>query len=234
MQFWQQPVEKLLKLFLNSPCPLCQRPTKQEICENCIKQLYKCQLSHPNNLWHGSLPLFAWGKYGGILKRAIATMKYDNHPEIGYALGRYLGESWLLHSPLANKQLLVVPIPMYPEKEKQRGFNQATLIAQGFCEITGLKLKRNGLKRVRSTEAQFGLSFVQREKNLSEAFAIGEDFRQRPQFPVILVDDIYTTGATAKSAVQTFRQTGIAISGMVTVAAAAKAEERQNSATSPI
>jgi predicted amidophosphoribosyltransferase len=76
---------------------------------------------------------------------------------------------------------------------------------------------------VRETEAQFGLSVSKREKNLAQAFAVGQEFRHRPpNVPVLLVDDIYTTGATARSAVQTLRQDGIVVLGLVAVATAVK------------
>ena len=144
-------------------------------------------------------------------------MKYENQPNIARPLGYWLGEAWL-NSQHSSKQFVVVPIPLHSSKQKERGYNQAALIAQSFCEITGNIYKANGLERVRSTTAQFGLSAAEREKNLAEAFRVGTDFRRRPNAPVLLVDDIYTTGATARSAVQTLRQSRIAVSGLVAVA----------------
>jgi ComF family protein len=208
--------KNLLNLFLQSNCPLCQRSTSQEVCPNCIRQLQKC-----HNLNTRSLPIFAWGTYGGILKRAIATMKYENHPEIARPLGQLLAEAWLSHHG-CDRTLVVVPIPLHAHKLKQRGYNQATLIAQSFCEVTGLQLKKHGLERIKVTQAQFGLSASDREENLTEAFELGKDFCLRPKTPVLLVDDIYTTGATARSAMQTLRESGIAVCGLVAVAAAVK------------
>ncbi|WP_017318150.1 ComF family protein [Mastigocladopsis repens] len=208
----------LLNLFLQSNCPLCQRPTSQELCQNCARQLQKCHLKDPRYLWKDPLPVFAWGAYGGILKRAIATMKYDNQPQIARPLGQWLGEAWLLNSPICERKVVVVPIPLHASRQKQRGYNQAGLIAQSFCETTGLKLKQNGLERVRTTEAQHSLSACERAKNLAEAFGIGQDFRRRPEAPVLLIDDIYTTGATAMSAMQTLNQAGIAVLGLAATA----------------
>ncbi len=119
---------------------------------------------------------------------------------------------------------MVVPIPLHASKQKQRNYNQAALIAQSFCQTTGLKLKLNGLARVRETEAQFGLSVSERQNNLAEAFAVEQEFHRRrfSDVPVLLVDDIYTTGATARSAVQTLRQCGIVVLGLAAVATAVK------------
>ncbi len=211
---------RLLNLFLESNCPLCQRPTSKEFCQDCVRQLQRCQLPHPS--WQGQLPVFAWGVYGGTLKRAIAALKYENQPQLARPLGHWLAEAWL-NSQLASTQLIVVPIPLHPKKQKQRGFNQAALLAESFCEITGLKLQHKGLERTLETTAQFGLSVSEREKNLAMAFQVGSEFRRhRPKHSVLLLDDIYTTGATAHSAAQTLQQQGIAVGGMVAIATTVK------------
>jgi predicted amidophosphoribosyltransferase len=111
---------------------------------------------------------------------------------------------------------------MHPKKQKQRGFNQAALIAEGFCNVTGYKLKINGLERIKETEAQFNLSPTQRQQNLAGAFVLGKDLRRPPNIPVLLVDDIYTTGATVKAAVQTLEKHQIKVLGVAAVATTKK------------
>jgi ComF family protein len=213
-----------LNLFLQSNCPLCQRSTPETLCEYCIKQLQTCRLQNPSYLWQQPLPVFAWGMYGGSVKRAIATMKYDNQPAIAQILGQFLGEAWLLSSPSPQQKLTVVPIPIHPHKLKERSYNQAELIAVSFCATTGLKLKVNGLERRKETKAQFGLSASERQENLADAFALGADFHRRhPDTPVLLVDDIYTSGATAKSAISTLQHSKIAVLGLAAVASAHQA-----------
>jgi len=215
-------IKDLLSLFLQSNCPLCQRQTSEEFCQYCLKQLHSCHLAKPDSRWQESIPIFAWGKYSGSLKRAIAAMKYENHPQIARPLGQWLGEAWL-NSLSTDRRLIVVPIPLHPTKQKKRGYNQAALIAESFCQTTGLKLKQNGLARIQETEAQFGLSALQREKNLAKAFALGKEFHSRPpDVPVLLIDDIYTTGATAKSAVEVLHQSGIAVEGIAAIATPVK------------
>jgi ComF family protein len=208
----------LLNLFLNSNCALCQRPTSEEFCLYCSRQLQNCHISDPTFLWENSLPAFVWGNYSGSLKQAIKLMKYENHPEIARPLGQWLGEVWLSHSPDSHKNCIVVPLPLNPIKEKQRGYDQAALIAKSFCETTGLRLKLKGLQRVRETQALFGLSPSERKNTLVNAFAIGKDFYHRPDVPVLLIDDIYTTGATARSAAQTLNNSGIVVSSVAAVA----------------
>ncbi len=216
MPRWMQKIQRLLNLFLECRCPLCDRSTSTEFCFDCTKQLQRCQLTHPNIL-EQQLPVFVWGNYHGTLKRAIATLKYENQPQIARPLGVWLAEAWL-NSPLATDRAIVVPIPLHANKQKQRGYNQAALIAESFCSFTGLKLQL-GLIRQKDTQAQFNLSRLQREQNLDRAFTLGKNFaRQRPTNPVLLLDDIYTTGATARFAAQTLQRAGIDVYGMVAIA----------------
>ncbi|MGM3306939.1 ComF family protein [Anabaena sp. WFMT] len=214
--------KSLLNLFLQAHCPLCQRSTQTELCQYCTKQLQSCHLKNPHYLWQQPLPVFSLGSYGGALKRAIALIKYDNQPQIARLLGNYLGEAWLLHTPSANPKPVIVPIPLHPKRLKERGYNQAAIIAQGFCQTTGLKLQLNGLERIKDTKAQFSVSGSERENNLADAFSVGSDFRRHPNAQVLLVDDIYTTGATAKSAVSTLNQSNISVLGLAAVATTIK------------
>ncbi len=214
----------LFSLFLKSNCPLCDRPAEVELCQYCQRQLLRCQLKNSSHFWEGQLPVFIWGNYDGVLKRAIAALKYDNQPQLAHLLGHYLGRTWL-KSPTATRaqKLTVVPIPLHRTKLQQRGYNQAELIAQSFCEITGYKQQPLGLERIRATEAQFGLSVQEREQNLADAFVIGKRFHKQPTTsPVLLVDDIYTSGTTVRSAAETLQSQGVSVYGVVAIATSRK------------
>jgi ComF family protein len=213
-------LKNLLTVVFQSSCPLCQRSASQIPCPNCRQRLQQCRLGTTEIPAQDALPVVGWGEYSGTLKRAIASLKYENHPELARPLGQWLAESWL-KAPLSQKSVTVIPIPLHPNKAAQRGFNQAELIARSFCEATGLPLKRDGLARIQATEAQFSLSPQAREQNLAAAFALGQDFvRQRPIGTVLLVDDIYTTGATVRSAARVLRQQQISVCGVAAVAIA--------------
>ena len=84
---WTGFVKSLLNLFLKSNCPLCQRPATEEFCPYCHKQLQRCQLADPGQLWDSQKAVFVWGEYGGTLKRAIAALKYHDHPQLAKPLG---------------------------------------------------------------------------------------------------------------------------------------------------
>ena len=213
-------MRSLLNLFLQSACPLCQRATPTEFCANCTRQLRQSQLDNPDQFWHQQPAVFAWGWYAGNVKQAIGQLKYDRQSQIARPLGQWLAQAWL-EAGLDRVPVVVVPIPMHADKVRLRGYNQAELIAQSFCQLTGHSMQVNGLERSRSTEAQFNLSADQRRQNLRQAFKIGKAFqKEKPKDPVLLLDDIYTTGATVQATVQILHQQGIRVRGVATVAKA--------------
>jgi ComF family protein len=161
---------------------------------------------------HLALATYAWGIHRGALRRAIYCLKYEGQRRIGSVLGEWLGSRWVesqstsLGSPGAYT---VVPIPLHAERLRQRGYNQAALISQAFCQRTGLRHWPEALVRVRATAAQHELNPLQRQHNLAGAFAL----KQVPATPVLLVDDIYTTGSTVQAAQQVLAAAGIRVAG---------------------
>ncbi|OKH23226.1 phosphoribosyltransferase [Hydrococcus rivularis NIES-593] len=216
-------IKSWFSLFLKSNCPLCDRSADEYICHYCQQQLNNCRFQNPCQFWSGDLPLFVWGIYSGKLKMAIAALKYNNSPQLGELMGYWLGEAWL-NAPGRDrpKKLIVIPIPLHQKRLQQRGFNQAELIAKSFCRLTGHSLQVKGLERIRDTQPMFGLnSLVERENNLSKAFILGKDLqKRRPKEPVLLIDDIYTTGTTVREAANLLRSQKIPVLGVGAIAIA--------------
>ena len=112
-----------------------------------------------------------------------------------------------------------MPIPLHKQRLQQRGYNQAALIAQGFCRATRTTLAEHSLVRVRATDAMHCLGANERTINLADAFQLGE--RLPPiRHSILLVDDIYTTGTTGNAAALLLRQAGYTVIGIATVAQA--------------
>lgn len=199
---------------------MCQRTAENTICKYCQRKLASYQSSNPQASWTGNLPVFAWGKYDGELSRGIAKLKYDNYPELGVLFGSWLGKSWLKNCPISLQQkLIILPIPLSKERLKSRGFNQAELMARGFCQITKHTLETKGLIRIKDTKAMFGLNPTQRKKNIKGAFEVSHTWRQNPpQSPVLLLDDIYTRGTTVTEAASVLQQHNIKVLGAIALA----------------
>ncbi|WP_421654815.1 ComF family protein [Leptothermofonsia sp. ETS-13] len=212
-------LRELAGFVLEANCLLCQRSTPHEFCQDCQRRVLRCQLPEGDRVQAGQPRVFAWGNYRGALKQAIAALKYHNQPQVARLLAQQLASSWLVANQATS--LTVVPIPIHARKRQQRGYNQADLLAKHFCEFTRLPLVLEGLERSQETTAQFALSPAEREQNLARAFSLGKTFcKKPPSTPVLLIDDIYTTGATTRSAAQTLRRHGIRVHGIVVVARA--------------
>ncbi|MBL1209275.1 ComF family protein [Geminocystis sp. GBBB08] len=212
-------LNNFLSLFLKSNCPLCQRSADPIICRYCEQKLLRCQLTNYKQFGQPDFLLFSWGKYDNYLKKAIAKLKYDQNKVLGELFGNWLGEAWLKSG---NKKkyprLIIIPIPLHQDKLKTRGFNQAELIADGFCQVTGYKMKTNLLLRVKNTEAMFSLTPEERKKNINQAFSFGKDYEKvNKSENILIIDDIYTTGTTVNEARQLLTKGKLNTIGVATV-----------------
>lgn len=205
-----------LEFVFRTPCPLCQRVAAPLFCRDCTQKLLGCRRPVPQIEVPDLPPLYAWGSYEGALKQSLAKLKYDRQRRIAEPLGHWLAELW---QPQSIRHLVALPIPLHCDREQQRGYNQAHLIAQSFCQSTGISLRLRGLLRPRATTAQYGLSRADRYQNLQCAFSLGPDLQKPfPKMSVILIDDIFTTGATLKAAVSTLQNSGIHVAALFAIA----------------
>jgi ComF family protein len=101
----------------------------------------------------------------------------------------------------------VIPVPMYPKKERRRGYNQAKLFAKELAADMGLPYEPGMVRRVRDTRPQKELSALERENNLKSAFQVSE-FVVKYNC-VLIVDDIYTTGCTAETIARELKRAGV-------------------------
>jgi ComF family protein len=150
--------------------------------------------------------------YEGVVLQAIHRLKYQR--QLIYA--RFLGQL-LAASPareLAAGADLLVPVPLHPRRLRWRGFNQALLLARAFPSIP---LGRDVLVRRRPTLPQLKLSPIQRQTNVKGAFLVPEPATVAGK-TVLLVDDVYTTGATAKECARALNRAGVGRVEVLTLA----------------
>ncbi len=118
---------------------------------------------------------------------------------------------------------LLVPVPLHPFRLWRRRYNQAALIAQALGKSCGLPVMPEALKRQRATPSQGYLDYKQRQKNVKNAFAVNHQAVQRLDGrSVVLIDDVYTTGATVKECTRALLAAGAAAVDILTVARVVK------------
>jgi ComF family protein len=167
----------------------------------------------------------AYGGYHGELRSLVHLLKYKGMQPVARRLGVLLADSLEVFAGSADK-MLVIPVPMHTAKERLRGFNHAELLARAaMAEMRrrhpqwGLHLETGLLKRVRITVSQAGLTTHQRRQNLRGAFFAPHPERLAGR-DVLLIDDIYTTGATARACSRVLRNAGARSVRVATVARA--------------
>ena len=212
--FMQSFLSHISQLFLKSSCQSCQRASSDLFCLFCQAQLHtqiRSPLIAPPSTLH-SLPLFAWATYDTNLRQIIQQLKYKKQPAIGTWLGTEMAKSWInakLHHQFPN--LLVIPIPMHKSKQQQRGYNQAELISRSFARTIGYRHQPNAIIRIRETQPQFKLGLTDRAQNLESAFSLAPNFKT--DRTILLVDDIFTTGATLRTVIKLLENQNISIWG---------------------
>jgi ComF family protein len=168
----------------------------------------------------------AYGLYEGGMREAIHALKYSRLHPAAQVLGKMLAQAIARLAGEAPAEMLVVPVPLHSSKFAQRGFNQARALAEAALRDLKkthpswrLVLAPTTLLRLRSTESQAGLTPRQRRQNVRGAFSVG-DAGQVTAKHILLVDDILTTGATARAAAQALSRAGAASVWVATLARA--------------
>lgn len=165
--------------------------------------------------------------YQDGMREMIHLLKYERMRSLAKPMGRQLARAIESLEAETAEDLLVIAVPLFSAKQRERGYNQAILLAD--AALTELRRSRaqwrlqtaHGLlQRVKSTRSQFELTPKGRRRNLLGAFAVPDPAKVAGR-EVLLIDDIYTTGATARACAQALRSAG---ASKVWVATASRAQ----------
>lgn len=146
--------------------------------------------------------LFYYNKYSDY-KNLIHAVKYRSRKQLGVHLGRMLGEKLCGEVNVDG----IVPIPLHPDREKKRGFNQSHQIALGISEVLQVEVWDKVIVRTKNNVSQTGLKPEEREKNVEGIFVLREPSKISGKH-LLVIDDVITTGATVHSCLKVLAQAG--------------------------
>ena len=180
---------------------------ESRLCIRCLASLPETNFEqHAGNpvekLFWGRLPLInaAAGFYftkESLMQHLMHQFKYKGNKELGLQLGRIMGNA-IKSSNRFNYIDALIPLPLFPSKEKKRGYNQATILCDGIAEILGLPVLANVITRPQHTETQTKKGRIERWKNIEGKFQLVDPTAIHNKH-LLLVDDVVTTGATLEA-----------------------------------
>lgn len=171
----------------DASCRSCAQPyplpyATDHLCSNC--------LTHPPPF----TGVFAACSYQGLASEAIHRLKYRNQLPLAAPLGRRIAATLAGIDGTFRPELLI-PVPLHPQRLRQRGYNQAMELARPLSHAFGIPIEPMLLRRTRHTQPQQGLSAAERRGNLRNAFYLAGEVQDRV---VLLLDDVMTTGETVR------------------------------------
>lgn len=186
----------------------------QYLCDHCLASLTPIEInSRPHTklrirmVHDGSVLRDVYALYqfegGGVLQSIVHELKYQQKTKIGIDMGQKLGKMLKKHFAV-DQSWTLVPVPLHPAKERERGYNQSHYISEGVRSVTGAEISASLVIRVRRTKSQTKLSYKERMENVANAFELLPNRTFRDGQQIALVDDLITTGATMKEVARVF------------------------------
>jgi ComF family protein len=162
----------------------------------------------------------ALGYYEGLLQEAIHQWKYQGKMGLTSLFGEWMGEGLRRYWEPTSLDLFI-PVPLHRQRLRDRGFNQALLLVRELSRRTGIPYQKNILQKTRPTLPQVSLSGSEREKGVRGAFRVADKTFVEGR-SILLVDDVYTTGATANECSKVLMAAGSKRVHVLTLAHAVK------------
>lgn len=184
---------KKIEYINSNSCPFCNKLTRYgQVCPNCKRN------HHLNGL-------IAACYFNEPIKKLIYQYKYRKARDISKLLSRIIIEKITGHKIAEKENTIVVPIPLHPLSKTKRGFNQAQLIAKDVSTKLKLNYQPEIIKRVKLTKTQAKLTREERKENIKDAFSLTNKINLKNK-DIILIDDVFTTGATLEEAARTVKK----------------------------
>lgn len=188
------------------------QPIRENICQRCgdifistaVPQAWQCGRCRRGLNQFDSCRSYA--VYEDPIREIVHRFKYGKRARLGPRLAGLLYSIWLNDEKVREAEV-IVPVPLHRQRERARGFNQSTILARCLSRMTQKPFETKMLIRSRATSSQTGLSHRQRRQNVSHAFEVKRPDVVRGKV-CLVIDDVFTTGATLNEIARTLKQSG--------------------------
>jgi ComF family protein len=210
--FARQWLDTALDVIFPPRCIGCKR-VGSLLCSEC-----QARFTAPPSIREIGSPLSecrATAEYGGVIREAIHAFKFNNQFRFAPVLADRLFAEWQrVNWPIT----LVTAAPLHESRLKERGYNQAAMLASRFADQARVPFQEAAIRRVRATHTQVGLNRAERQMNVTNAFEANSTIVRNKQ--IVIVDDVYTTGATLKACADALLKAGATTVWGLTIAVA--------------
>jgi ComF family protein len=146
--------------------------------------------------------------YEDTVREVLHRFKYGGRARLGIRLAQLLSQTWSHHTLLQEAEV-ILPMPLHRRREKARGFNQSRILAKYLSGMVERPLESKAVVRIRNTPSQTGLSHRQRRLNVAQCFEVRQPAAIRGKV-CLVIDDVFTTGATLNSMARVLKEQGAA------------------------
>lgn len=182
----------LLDWIYKKKCYFCgSSKDSLKMCSKCYEKLDFTTLN-TNRIILG-VNIYTCGYYKDVMQKLIRGLKYHNQKELAFYQAKFMWEYWKKLNPKEN--YTVVPVPLSVKRKKKRKYNHMELVAEEFCKLSGYSYDFDLIKRIKDTKPQYNLKRKERMENLKDAFEV----LNTTDKPILIIDDICTTGSTFES-----------------------------------
>lgn len=197
--------DSLLDWIYKKKCYFCKSSKEAvKMCSACYNEMDYLPVQI-NRVIEGK-NVYCAGIYSKNLQKLIRGLKYHNQPDLAFYLAKFM--AGYFEQITDKKGFEIIPVPIFPKREKKRKYNHMNLTAYEFARITSNTVNTELIKRVKDTKPQYKLKRHERIVNLSNAFEVNKKAYDKSK-TLLLIDDICTTGSTFEAMIKELNKYGI-------------------------
>jgi competence protein ComFC len=198
----------ILDFIFPKKCLECKKPGRY-LCEGCLNKIPP-PYCNPHILRNAGIQkLVCLFPYKGVVRKAILALKYKFASDIAQELSLVSLRKIKDMKVKFPKKAVLVPIPLHPKRQNWRGFNQSEVVGKKIAKGMNWYFVPDLLQKTVNTKSQTELKREERIKSPKESFQVNIKYKKALKYPIILFDDVYTTGSTLMEAAKELRKEGV-------------------------